>query len=104
MSGSRTNRTRRTGRRDAPTTHRAGSKDGTDGRDARLYGPSSTSSGWPPHGPKLSLQKFQEGTDSMGAFLDIFEAIAIAGRWPRDQWPFFQRESLSGAALQLRPR
>ena len=53
----------------------------------------------PPCGPNLSLQKFQEGTDDMGAFLDTFEATATAGRWPRDQWPLFLRGSLSGAGL-----
>ena len=43
MSGSRTNQTRRTGRKDAPTTNKAGSMDGTDhGRDVWTYGPSST--------------------------------------------------------------
>ena len=81
MSGSGTNRTRRTGCKDTPTTCKAGSEDGTDhGRDARLSEPSSTSSGWPPCGSKLSLQKFQEGTDGMGAFLDIFDVKAMAGR------------------------
>ena len=60
--------------------NRARSKDGTDnGRYVRMYGSSSTSSG-----PNLLLQKFQEGTDDMGAFLDTFEATATAGRWPRD--------------------
>ena len=53
----------------------------------------------PPRGPNLSLQKFQEGTDDMGAFLDTSEATATAGRWPRDQWPLFLRGSLSGAGL-----
>ena len=52
----------------------------------------------PPRGPNLSLQKFQEGTDDMGAFLDTFEATAMAGRWPMDQW-LFLRGSLSGAGL-----
>ena len=35
----------------------------------------------------------------MGAFLDTFEATAMAGWWPRDQWPLFLRGSLSGAGL-----
>ena len=48
-------------------------------------------------GPNLLLQKFQEDTDYMGAFLDTFEATATAGRWPRYQWPLFLRGSLSGA-------
>ena len=47
----------------------------------------------PLRGPNLSLQKFQEGTDDMGAFLDTFKATATAGKWPRDQWPLFLRGS-----------
>ena len=53
----------------------------------------------PPHGPNLSLQKFQEGTDDMGAFLDTFKATVMAEWWPRDQWPLFLRGSLSEAGL-----
>ena len=36
----------------------------------------------PPQPPRLSLQKFQEGTDDMGAFLEIFEATATAVELP----------------------
>ena len=49
--------------------------------------------------PRLTLHKFQEGVDEMGAFLDTFEATARVGGWPREQWTIFLRSSLSGAGL-----
>ena len=98
MSGRGTNHTKRTGRKDSPTTNRAGSKDGTD--HGRMYGCMDRPVDGPPRGPNLSLQKFQEGTDDMDTFLDTFEATVTAGRWPRDQWPLFLRGSLSGAGLK----
>ena len=32
--------------------------------------------------PRLTLQKFVEGVDGMGAYLDTFEVIVRAGEWP----------------------
>ena len=39
--------------------------------------------------PRLTLHKFQEGVDDMGAFLDTFEATAKFGGWPREEWTIF---------------
>ena len=39
----------------------------------------------PPQLPRLSLQKFQEGTDDMRAFLETFEVTATAAEWPSAQ-------------------
>ena len=71
---------------------------------AEVYGRMGRPVDGPPRGPNLSLQKFQEGTDDMGAFLDTFETTATAGRWPRDQWPLFLRGSLSGKLIMMRSR
>ena len=49
--------------------------------------------------PRLTLQKFVEGVDDMGAYLDTFEVIARAGEWPREQWSVYLRSSLSGQGL-----
>ena len=49
--------------------------------------------------PKLSVSKFIEGTDDMGAYLEAFEATAPAGKWPRNQWATILRSSLSGTGL-----
>ncbi len=35
----------------------------------------------------------------MCAYLDIFEVIAHAGEWPREQWCIYLRSSLSGQGL-----
>ena len=35
--------------------------------------------------PRLTLQKFVEGDDDMGVYLDTFEVTACAGKWPREQ-------------------
>ena len=51
--------------------------------------------------PKLSLSKFIEGTDDMGAYLETFEATAHAGKWSRNQWAIILRSSLSGAGLTV---
>ena len=50
----------------------------------------------PPQPSRLSLQKFQEGIDDMGAFLETFEATATAAEWPRAQWSLYLRSSLAG--------
>ena len=34
------------------------------------------------HIPRLTLQKFIEGVDDMGAYLQTFEATALTGDWP----------------------
>ena len=49
--------------------------------------------------PRLTLQKFVEGVDDMGAYLDTFEVTARAGEWPREQWCVYLRSSLSGQGL-----
>ena len=49
--------------------------------------------------PRLTLQKFVEGVDDMGVYLDIFEVTARAGEWPREQWCVYLRSSLSGHGL-----
>ena len=58
---------------------------------------------WPPPliaaPPGLSVQKFNEETDDMAAYLDTFEAVATASEWPRAQWSIHLRGSLSGARL-----
>ena len=36
--------------------------------------------------PRLSVQKFNEETDDMAAYLDTFEAVATASEWPEAQW------------------
>ena len=38
-----------------------------------------------PSMPKLSVSKFIERTDDMGAYLEAFEATAQAGKWSRNQ-------------------
>ena len=35
--------------------------------------------------PRLTLQKFVDSVDDMGAYLDTFEVTAHAGEWPREQ-------------------
>ena len=44
--------------------------------------------------PRLTLQKFVEGVDDMGIYLDTFEVTARAGEWPREQWCVYLRSSL----------
>ena len=53
----------------------------------------------PPQPPRLSLQKFQAGTDDMGAFLETFEATATAVEWPRAQWSLYLRSYLVGQGM-----
>ena len=53
----------------------------------------------PPQPPRLSLQKFQEGTDDMGAFLETFEATPTAVEWQRAQWSLYLRSSLAGQGM-----
>ena len=55
----------------------------------------------PPVGalPKLSVQKFNEKTDEIAAYLDTFEAVSTASEWPRTQWSAHLQGSLSGARL-----
>ena len=53
----------------------------------------------PPPAPRLHLQKFIEETDNMSAYLDTFEAIAHASKWPVELWSIYLRGSLSGAGL-----
>ena len=40
----------------------------------------------PPPAPRLQLQKYIEETDNMSAYLDMFEAIAHASKWPVELW------------------
>ena len=49
--------------------------------------------------PRLSVQKFNEETDDIVAYLDTFEAVATASEWPEAQWSIHLRGSLSGAGL-----
>ena len=35
--------------------------------------------------PRLTLHKFQEGVNNIGAFLDTFEVTARVGEWPLEQ-------------------
>ncbi len=49
--------------------------------------------------PRLTLQKFNEGVDNMGAYLEMFEAAVRAAHWPNDQWAMFLQSALSGGGL-----
>ena len=49
--------------------------------------------------PRLTVQKFNEASDDIAAYLDTLKAIATASDWPPAQWPLFLRGSLSGAGL-----
>ena len=49
--------------------------------------------------PRLTIQKFNEGSDDMAAYLDTFEATAVVSEWLRPQWSIHLRGSLSGAGL-----
>ena len=49
--------------------------------------------------PRLTVQKFNEGSDDMAAYLDTFEATAVVSEWLRPQWWIHLRGSLSGAGL-----
>ena len=53
----------------------------------------------PLHTPLLTVQKFNEGSDDMAAYLDTFEATAVVSEWPRPHWSIHLRGSLSGAGL-----
>ena len=53
----------------------------------------------PPQPPRLSLQKFQEDMDDTGAFLETFEATAIAVEWPRAQWSLYLRSFQAGLGM-----
>ena len=53
----------------------------------------------PLHTPRLTVQKFNEGSDDMAAYLDTFEASAVVSEWPKPQWSIHLRGSLSGAGL-----
>ena len=53
----------------------------------------------PLHTPRLTVQKFNEGSDDMAAYLDAFEATAVVSEWPRPHWLIHLRGSLSGAGL-----
>ena len=52
-----------------------------------------------PATPRLSIQKFNEATDNIAAYLDTFKAVATASRWALAQWTLYLRGSLSGAGL-----
>ena len=49
--------------------------------------------------PRLTVQKFNEGSDDMAAYLDTFEATAVVSEWLRPKWSIHLRSSLSGAGL-----
>ena len=49
--------------------------------------------------PRLTLQKFVDGVHDMGAYLDTFEVTARVGKWPREQWCVYLRNSLLGQGL-----
>ena len=49
--------------------------------------------------PQLTVQKFNEGSDDMAAYLDTFEAAAALSEWPRPHWLIHLRGSLYGAEL-----
>ena len=53
----------------------------------------------PPTTPRLTIQKFNEGSDDMAAYLDTFEATAVVSEWLRPQWLIHLQGSLSGAGL-----
>ena len=53
----------------------------------------------PLHTPRLTVQKFNEGSDDMAAYLDTFVATAVVSEWPRPHWSIHLRGSLSGAGL-----
>ena len=49
--------------------------------------------------PRLTVQKFNEGSDDMAAYLDTFEATAVVSQWARQHWSIHLRGSMSGAGL-----
>ena len=49
--------------------------------------------------PKLTVQKFNEATDDIAAYLDTFEVVATASGWDPAQWTLYLRWSLAGAGL-----
>ena len=53
----------------------------------------------PPPAPRLHLQKCNEETDNIAAYLDMFEAIAHASEWPVELWSIHLRGLLSEAGL-----
>ena len=53
----------------------------------------------PLYTPRLTIQKFNEGSYDMAAYLDAFEATAVVREWPRPHWSIHLRGSLSGAGL-----
>lgn len=53
----------------------------------------------PPAALKLTLQKYAEGTDDMGAFLSSFEMTARANEWPENLWSTYLRSALSGQGM-----
>ena len=52
-----------------------------------------------PATPKLTVQKFNEATDDIAAYLDTFEVVATASGWDPAQWTLYLRGSLAGAGL-----
>ena len=55
--------------------------------------------GGKPPAPATPRQKFNEATNDIAAYLDMFEAVAMARRWAPAQWTLYLRGSLSGAGL-----
>ena len=45
------------------------------------------------------MQKFNEATDDIAAYLDTFEVVATASGWDPAQWTLYLRGSLAGAGL-----
>ena len=46
--------------------------------------------------PRLTVQKFNEGSDDMAAYLDTFEATAVVSEWLRPQWSIHLRGWVAG--------
>ena len=42
-----------------------------------------------PAAPWLTVQKFNEATDDIAAYLDNFKAVAAANRWDQDHWALY---------------
>ena len=56
--------------------------EGVQGARARTPPPTPA----PPPAPCLHLQKYIEEKDNMSAYLDMFETIVHASKWPVELW------------------
>ena len=52
-------------------------------------------------GPHIKLPSFNEEKDSFDAFLTRFENVAVAQKWPENQWAIYLSSLLTGKALDV---